>query len=326
MKTFITGATGFIGSHLVRRLLQSDHELCCLVRRINPACEQLKKQGVTFAIGDVTDKASVLQGMKGHDWVFHLAGHYSFWEPDNRIFKYININGTRNVMECALETKVSKVVHVSTVGVYGKPEDCPFIEESKMGPVRFCEYFQTKYDGDLIVWDLFKTKGLPVIVVYPSAVLGPGDPKATGQYIMNLIRRRLPATVFNDSILTFVHVKDVAEVIVRAAEKQNNIGERYLIGKYQMSFREINNLVNQISGVLLPRLRLPDSLTMVNAALLTGLAHLLKKEPPWGMSTGQMKVMQEGFRVDGSKTERELSICYTPIRVALEDAIASYQR
>lgn len=326
MKTFITGATGFIGSHLVRRLLQSDHELCCLVRRINPACEQLKKQGVTLAIGDVTDKASVLQGMKGHDWVFHLAGHYSFWEPDNRIFKYININGTRNVMECALETKVSKVVHVSTVGVYGKPEDCPFIEESKMGPVRFCEYFQTKYDGDLIVWDLFKTKGLPVVVVYPSAVLGPGDPKATGQYIMNLIRRRLPATVFNDSILTFVHVKDVAEVIVRAAEKQNNIGERYLIGKHQMSFREINNLVNHISGVLLPRLRLPDSLTMVNAALLTGLANLLKKEPPWGMSMGQMKVMQEGFRVDGSKAERELSICYTPIRVALEDAIASYQR
>jgi dihydroflavonol-4-reductase len=325
MKTFITGATGFIGSHLVRRLLQTDHELCCLVRRINPACEQLKKQGITLAMGDVTDKASVLQGMKGHDWVFHLAGRYSFWEPDNRIFKHINVNGTRNVMECALETKVSKVVHVSTVGIYGKPEDSPFIEESKVGPVRFCEYFQTKYEGDSIVWDLFKTKGLPVVVVYPSAVLGPGDPKATGQYIMNLIRRRLPATVFKDAILTFVHVKDVAEVIVRAAEKQNNIGERYLIGKHQMSFREINNLVKEISGVPLPRLHLPDSLTLVNAALLTGLANLYKKEPPWGMSTGQMKVMQEGFRADGSKAERELSISYTPIRVALEDAIASYQ-
>jgi dihydroflavonol-4-reductase len=326
MKTFITGATGFIGSHLVRRLLQSDHELCCLVRGINAACEQLKKQGVTLAIGDVTDKASVLRGMKGCDWVFHLAGLYSFWEPDNRMFKHINVNGTRNVMECALETKVSKVVHVSTVGIYGKPEDCPFIEESKVGPVRFCEYFETKYEGDLIVWDLFKTKGLPVVVVYPSAVLGPGDPKATGQYIVNLIRRRLPATVLNDSIFTFVHVRDVAEVIIRAAEKKNNIGEKYLIGKQQMSFGEINQMVSEISGIPLPRLRLPNSLTMINAALLTGLASLLKKEPLWGMSTAQMRVMQEGTIADGSKAERELGISYTPIRVALEEAVASYQR
>jgi len=263
--------------------------------------------------------------MAGCDWVFHLASIYSYWEPDNRIFKDTNVNGTRNVMECALETKVSKVVHVSTVGIYGKPEDCPFTEESKEGPVRFCEYFQTKYEGDLIVWDLFKTKGLPVVVVYPSAVLGPGDPKATGQYIMNLIRRRMPATVFNDAVLTFVHVKDVAEVIVRAAEKQDNIGERYLIGKHQMSFREINHMVSEISGVPLPRLRLPDTLTKINAVLLTGLANLFKKEPPWGLSTGQIKVMEEGFRVDGSKAERELCIGYTPIRVALEEAIASYQ-
>jgi dihydroflavonol-4-reductase len=147
MKTFITGATGFIGSHLVKRLLQSEHELYCLVRKINPASERLKGQGVTLGIGDVTDKASVLRGMKGCDWVFHLAGLYSFWEPDNRIFKDTNVNGTRNVMQCALQTKVSKVVHVSTGGIYGKPDDCPFTEESKVGPVRFCEYFKQSTRG-----------------------------------------------------------------------------------------------------------------------------------------------------------------------------------
>ncbi|MEK9139010.1 MAG: NAD-dependent epimerase/dehydratase family protein, partial [Bacteroidota bacterium] len=175
------------------------------------------------------------------------------------------------------------------------------------------------------VWELYKKKRLPVVVVYPSAVVGPGDPKATGQYIMNLIRRRLPATVFNDAVMTFVHVKDVAEVIVRAAEKQNNFGEKYFIGKHRMSFREINKMVSEISGVPLPKLRLPDSLTMVNATLLTGLASIINKPPPWGMSTDQMRVMREGFRVDGSKTERELCISYTPIRVALEEAIASYR-
>lgn len=325
MKIFITGATGFIGSQLVKRLSQTKHELHCLVRNMNQVAEQLKGQGLVLVAGDVTDKASILRGMRGCDWVFHLAGIYSFWEANERVFKEVNIEGTRNVMECALETKVSKVVHVSTVGVYGKPIDCPFVEESEVGPVRFGKYFQTKYEGDLIVWDLFKNKGLPVVVVYPSAVLGPGDPKATGQYILNLIRRRMPATVFNDAVMTFVHVKDVAEVIVRAAEKQNNLGEKYFIGRHQMSFREINQMVSEISGVPLPRIHLPDPLTKINAALLTSLANLIKKPPPWGLSVDQVNVMEEGFRVSGSKAERELGITYTPVRTAIEEAIAPYQ-
>jgi dihydroflavonol-4-reductase len=326
MKIFITGATGFIGSHLLKRLAQTKHELHCLVRRISPASEQLESLGATVVMGDVTDKESVLRGMRSSDWVFHLAGLYSFWEPNNRIFKAINVDGTRNVMECALETNVTKVVHVSTAAIYGKPADCPFTEESEVGPARFSEYSRTKYEGDLVVWDLHKNKSLPVVVVYPTAVLGPGDPKATGKYIVDLIQRRLPATVLDDAIMTFVHVKDVAEAIIRAAEKQNNIGEKYLVGKFQMSFREINQLVSEISGVPLPKLHLPDWVTMFNAVLLTGFANVIKKPPLWGMSKDQIKVMREGFRVDGSKAERELGISYTPIRVALEEAIVSYQR
>lgn len=326
MKTFITGATGFIGSHLVKRLLDSHHQLICFTRKITPACEQLGKQGVTFVTGDITDKESILQGMKSCDMVIHLAGIYTFWEPDNNIYANTNIKGTRNVMECAFENKVSKVVHVSTVGIYGKPDETPFIEETKPGPVRYCEYFRTKYEGEKIVWDMFKTKNLPVVVVYPAAVLGPGDNKATGQYLKMLIKKRLPATVFNKSCLTFVHVKDVAEIITRAAEKKDNIGEKYIAGKHRLSFGELNTLVHEITGVRLPLLKLPGLMTMLNAALLTGFCNIIRKEPPWGMSLGQMKVMKHGFQADGSKAERELGISYTPIRVALEEAIASYQK
>jgi dihydroflavonol-4-reductase len=326
MKTFITGATGFIGAHVANRLAQSKHEICCLVRKRGPAIEQLKALGANLVMGDVRDKESVLRGMNGSKWVINLAGLYSFWEPNKRVFADVNITGTRNVLECALETGVSKVVHVSTVGIYGKPADSLFTEDSQVGPVRFCEYFQTKYEGERIAWELYEKKGLPVVVVYPSAVVGPGDPKASGEYIMNLIRRRLPATVFDDAVLTFVHVRDVAEIIVRAAEKENNIGERYFAGNQRLSFRQLNHMVSEISGVPLPKLRLPDSLTMISAAFLTGLANVIKKPPPWGMSTDQMRVMREGFRADGSKAERDLCISYTPIRVALEEAVASYQR
>ena len=146
MKTFITGSTGFIGTHLVKRLSQTEHELCCLVRKSSQVGD-IEKMGATPVRGDVTDKDSLLEAMRGREWVINLANIYSFWEPNRRVFKDVNVEGTRNVMECALETGVSKVVHVSTTVVYGRPEDSPFTEESSVGPVRFSEYARTKYAG-----------------------------------------------------------------------------------------------------------------------------------------------------------------------------------
>jgi len=324
IKTFITGATGFIGIHLVERLAQTERKMHCLVRKTSNV-SRLKELGATIVTGDVTDKDSLREGMRDCNQVINLANVYSFWEPNRQIYTDINVKGTRNVMECALETGVSKVVHVSSVVVYGKPADCPFTEESPVGPVRFSEYARTKYAGDLIAWELYEKENLPLIMIYPASVLGPGDPKASGQYIQALIHRRLPATVFNDSVITYVHVRDVAEAIVKALEKENNVGEKYLVGKHQLSYREYNEMISEISKVPLPKVCLPNSLVMANAALLTWLADLAKKPPMWGMALDAMRTIKEGFRFDGSKAERELGITYTPIRVALEEAIASYQ-
>jgi dihydroflavonol-4-reductase len=324
MIIFITGATGFIGTHLVRRLARTDHKLCCLVRKPSRVSE-LKELGVELVYGDVTDKASLLQGMKGCDWVVNLANVYSFWEPDKRVYKKVNVEGTRNVMESAQETGVSKVLHVSTVGIFGKPKDSPFTEESPAGAVRFCRYSQTKYEGDLVAWKIYEKKGLPLLMVYPGAVLGPGDPKATGRYIDDLINRKLPARVFEDSVMTWVHVRDVAETIMRALEKQNNIGEKYLVGNNRFSFGQINQMISEISGVRLPRFRLPSSLVTLNAFFLTQIANVVKKPPIWGMSRDQIRIMKEGFCFDGTKAEKELGITYTPIYQALKEAIRSYQ-
>jgi len=118
MKIFITGATGFIGNQLINRLSNTEHQLYCLVRNSNPAAERLKAMGINVVEGDVRDKASLLKAMEGCDWVMHLAGQYSFWEPDNRVYREANVDGTRNVMESALETKVSKVIHVSTAVIF----------------------------------------------------------------------------------------------------------------------------------------------------------------------------------------------------------------
>lgn len=237
MKTFVTGGTGFIGTHLVRRLAQNEHELVCLVRETSDVLT-LEELGATLVRGDVTDRDSVLAGMRGCDWVANLANIYSFWEPDKRVYTEVNVEGTRNVMECALETEVSKVVHVSTSATYGKPADVPFTEESAVGPVRFSEYAETKYQGDLVA--------------------------------------------------------------------------------------EFNEMISEISGVSLPKMRLPDSVAMANATVLTAVADLLKKPPLLQMAIDQYRAMKAGLRADGSKAERELGVTYTSVRVALEEAIASY--
>jgi dihydroflavonol-4-reductase len=261
--------------------------------------------------------------MEGCDSVVNIAGHYTFWEPDEKIYSEINIKGTRNVMECALEANIKKVLHISTAGIYGKPKEDPFNEKSSIGPVQISEYFRTKHEGERIAWDLFRIKALPLVVIYPVCVLGAGDTKASGRYIHDLINRKMPATVFNDRVFSFVYVKDVAHAILNALEKENNIGEKYLIGNYRYKWGEINKMISEVSGVPLPKISLPDFATMLNAYVLTALANLIKKPPLWGMAVDQMKVMKAGLSVDGSKAEKELGIKYTPIHFALQEAIDS---
>ncbi len=322
MKILVTGGTGFVGSHLVRRLSKTDHEINCLARR-GSAHGELRKLGAHIVFGDVLDRASLLNGMAGCDLVVNLANVYEMWSPDGSVYYKVNVGGTRNVMECALESGARKVVHVSTAGVYGRPRDCPFTEESEAGPERFSEYSRSKYEGDLIAWRLFETEGLPLVVVYPGAVLGPGDTKPTGKYIGDLARGRMPATVFNEVVMTYVDVRDVAEAVLLAAEKDGNIGEKYLVGGRRLSFEELNSLIADISGVPTPALRLPDRLVFITAAALTAVSSITKKPPPWGMSLDQARMARAGFQFDGSKAERELGLEYRPIEVSVRDAIES---
>jgi dihydroflavonol-4-reductase len=322
MKVFITGGNGFIGQHTIDLLINRNHELTVLLRKPTDTL-LLKNHNVKTIIGDILEKETLIQGMKNCDYVIHLAGRYTFWEADKRIYSKINIKGTQNVMECVIECGIKKIIHISTAGIFGVPENIPFNEESTPGPVRFSEYFKTKYEGDKIAWNLFDRSGLPLVVIYPVCVVGEGDTKASGRYIKDFINKKLPAEVFKNHIFTFVYVKDVAQAIVNALEKEDNIGEKYLVGNYKYKWGEINRMISEISGVPLPKFSLSETVTMLNAYLLTGLANIIKKPPLWGMAVDQMQVMKAGFNVDGSKVQRELGIEYTPIRSALQKAIYS---
>lgn len=324
MRVFVTGGTGFLGGQIVKRLVAAGHETRCLVRS-RKGTPFLQQPGVQLVPGDLRDKASLVAGMHGCGWVINAGAAFDFWIPDDDVYREVNIGGTRNVMEAALEVGVSKVIHVSTVIVYGKPVASPITEETAVGPVRFSAYSQTKYEGVRIAWELCKTRALPLVVVYPGSILGAGDPKASGQYVRNLLQRKMPAVIFTDASFPFVHVNDVAEAIVRAAEKEDNLGERYLLVGENLTFGQINSLVSEIAGIRPPRLTLPGPMALATAALLTAIAGLTNKPPAWGMSLDQSRTMKNGPVVDGGKAERDLGIRYTPIRQALKEAIESYR-
>ena len=160
MKIFITGGTGFIGQHLVKKLAQTEHELVCLCRKTSN-CESIQDCDARLVVGDVVHKITYIEAMDGCQAVINLANQYSFWEPDPGVYSTINIEGTRNLMEAALKTGVEKVIHVSTALTYGKPDDYPFNEDSPVGPEHFSEYARTKYEGDLIAWEMHEKQGLP---------------------------------------------------------------------------------------------------------------------------------------------------------------------
>ena len=325
MRAFVTGGTGFVGKLTVRRLIEGGHDVRCLVRRTSDT-SKLEELGCELVYGDVTDITSVLEGVRGCQWVVNLANVYSFWEPDKDTYQRVNIEGTRNVMEAALKVGVLKVAHVSSFVVWGKVAQSPFDEDTPFGPERFTEYAESKYEGDRVVWALREERDLPVVVICPGAVLGAGDPKASGQYIRDLVDRRVPGTIFEDSAFIWVHVNDVAEAIVRALEKEGNEGEKYLIGKHALTTGELTRMTCEISGVPPPKRRVPGPAVMLAAALMTKVADLTGRPPLLGMSTDSMRNLKEGAIFDGSKAERELGVTYTPIRQAIEEEVASHRK
>ncbi len=322
MRAFVTGATGFIGSRVVKRLVGSGHEAICLVRA-RSSTSHIEKLGARLVRGDLADKASLAAGMAGADCLLHVGAAYSFWDRDRQSYRRANVEGVRNVMEAALETGVSKAVHVSSVVVYGRPGVSPVTEDVAPGPSRFSEYARTKYEGDLVAWSLHAERGLPLVVVYPGGVLGPADPKPTGEYIRALAAGRMPATVCDRSRFPWVHVDDVAEGIVRAAELPGNTGARYLLVGDNLTFGEINRLVAEAAGVRLPWMRMPDAMAVGMAAFLTGLSSVTGRPPMLGLSLDQVNTMRHSPDFDGGKAQRELGLTYTPIRDAIREEVGA---
>ncbi|GAP12355.1 nucleoside-diphosphate-sugar epimerase [Longilinea arvoryzae] len=325
MKIFITGATGFIGSHLAQRLAAEGHQLRCLARSTSRT-ENLRALGAEIITADLTDRETLCDAMRGCDWVFHLANLYAMWHPRPEEFWQTNVEGTRCVMEAALEAGVAKVVYVSTVAVLGKPAGRPFDEDSPAGPRQFSTYGRSKAEGDQVVWELYRTRGLPVVTLYPGIVLGPGDDKPSGIYIQDLIRGRVPTPIFRRSVETYTSVEDVVEAAIEAAKQPDTVGKRYLIGGERLNGMDYAREICDVAGVRVPWMRLPDFVVIAAAYWFTLCSNLTQTPPPWGLSVDAAWTLYNGFDFDGSRAARELGFSYTPVREALSEAVAWYRK
>lgn len=323
---FVTGASGFIGANLVHALNARGLAVRALLR---PGADLRGLEGAEYEAvpGDLLDSpAKLAAAMRGCDQCFHVAASYHLWLRDYAPMYAANVEGTRNILTAAAEAGCSRIVYTSTVGCIGLPkadslgritptDETTPVSEGQMGN----HYKISKWRGEVVARDL-AAKGLPIVIVNPTAPVGPRDvkPTPTGQVIVDFLGRRLPA--YLDTGLNWVHVRDVAEGHILAAER-GRIGERYILGNADgnWTMREALRVLEEVSGVPAPRIRVPWSVAYAAALVDEGLSRLTGKPPKAPMAGVKMAAHKMWF--NPAKAIRELGLPQTPPKQALIDAI-----
>ncbi len=317
----VTGASGFVGRHLVERLLQeSAYSVRCLVRRdsdIGPL--GLLSGDLSFVYGDITRPETLAYAFEGAWGVVNLAGCREFWSRRRAHFYELNERGARNVFEACLSAGVKKVVQVSTPLAYGVPERIPFDETASAGR-HASDYARSKYLGDQAGWQLHESAGLPLTMVHLAAVIGAGDDKATME-VRRAVEGRLPALVGADTTYTYVYVRDAADAIARALLKKDSVGQRYLIGNQRATTRDYFNTIGKLAGVPMPSRNIPEKWLMPVARGLEVIARRTGKRPV--LPGDVLKTTAAGSLLfDASRSVDELGMSYTPLETALAESVS----
>lgn len=307
VRYFVSGATGFIGRHLVRQLVEGGCQVVAAVRDPSRA-KELVALGVDVRQGDVTEKESLREPMRGADGVFHLAGWYQVGARDKSPAEPVNVHGTRNLLELMQELQIPKGVYPSTLAVYGDTGGRVVDESYPPGETWFSEYDRTKRAAHFEVAEPMIAEGLPLVIVMPGLVYGPDDHSLVGVTMRELLRRRLPALP-EGSAFCWAHVEDIARAHLQAMEK-GEPGETYIIGGPAHSLVEVAEKVAQVSGVPLPRSRPGPGLMKIVAALM-GIVEALGVSLPTLYSPETLRY-QAGVTMLGSYEKAQRGLGYAP--------------
>jgi dihydroflavonol-4-reductase len=318
MKTLVTGAGGFIGSAVVRQLLARGRAVRALLAPGEPD-DNLAGLDVERVRGDLLDRAAVTAAIDGCRRIHHLAAIYRLWLPDESLIYRVNVEGTKNVLFAALRAGVEKVVHTSSIAAIGVPAPGELADE------RFVfnnwsggnAYIRSKYLSDLDA-QRFAAEGLPVVIVCPAFPFGERDlaPTPTGRLIVEALRRRVPG--YTAGGFCAVDVDDVAACHVLAEEK-GRVGERYIAGGHNISYRELYATVCRIAGLPPIRRRMPSSALVAMAWMMETVAR--HGGPPPQLTVKAARYAVATMWYDSTKARRELGMPLTPLDETIEKAV-----
>jgi dihydroflavonol-4-reductase len=318
MKALVTGATGFIGSTLVRELLKDGAEVKVLIRKSSNT-KNIDDLEIEKAYGDVRDKDAVRGALKGCDTFFHAAALYEFWGPSKEEYYDVNVEGTKASLQAALEQGVARVVYTSSIaslGMHGS--DCPAREDAEFNLWwTGAHYCISKYLGEVEALKFVKM-GLPVVVVNPAFVIGVGDirPTPTGRIILDILNKK--TTGYLDGGGNYVDVEDVARGHILAAQK-GKIGEKYILGNTNLSFKEFFTIVTETAGLQPLTMKFPYPAVIAMAYLYSAIAKATGVPPV--ITPAMARVNKSCAYYDSSKAAEELGIPQTPVRTTVEKAV-----
>jgi dihydroflavonol-4-reductase len=317
--TFVTGATGFIGSHVVRLLLQRGDRVRILARNSSRK-SNVEGLGCEIVIGDLKDEMSLVRCVQGCRRVYHVAADHRYWARNPQDIYENNVAGTRNLLSACCEAGVEKVVYTSTAGTVGSRRDGAPADESS--PVTLDDmighYKRSKFMAEQVARE-FAASGLPVVVVNPTTPVGAADikPTPTGKVILDFIRGRMPAYV--DAGVNLVSVDDVARGHL-LAERRGRIGERYILGGENWSLEEILDTLAHLSGRRTPRVRIPWLVALLAASMDQFVLGVLLRRTPL-IPLDAVKAARQKQYVSNEKARRELGYDPKPVRQGLREAV-----
>ena len=313
----VTGGTGFVGANVVRELLREGAVVRVLAR---PRGDRRAIDGLAIDVceGDLGDPASLRRAVQGVRTVFHVAADYRLWARHPDELHRVNVEGTRALLQAAADAGARRVVYTSTVGALGIPGDgapgtetTPVTLADMVGP-----YKASKFLAEQVALG-FALNGLPLVIVNPSAPIGPWDvkPTPTGQMVVDFVRGKMFATV--DTGLNLVHVRDVARGHLLAAER-GRVGEKYILGNANLTLAEIGALLAEITGGRAPRVRIPYAVAWLAAGCMEAAARVTGSPPR--VSLTAVRMARKHMYFSAAKAVRELGLPQTDVREALRDA------
>ncbi len=321
MTTLVTGATGFLGSHVTRQLVARGDEVRVLLRAssTNRAIADLPLEYVT---GDLRDPASLDRALKGIRRVFHVAADYRLWAKRKQDIYDSNVGGTKNILDAAKRAGVEQLIYTSTVATIAvdRPQHPNEFTDAKLEEM-VGHYKRSKWMAEREALAAAKS-GLPVIVAMPTTPVGPWDwkPTPTGKIILDFLNGKMPGYV--ETGLNFVGVEECAAGHLLVAEK-GKVGERYLLGGENLTLKAMLDTLAKITGLRAPGLKIPHGLALGVAYASTLFSRLVGREP--GIPIEGVKIARHMMFVDCSRAQRELGFQAGPVAAALERAVRWYE-